>query len=124
MPADILIGTQWGDEGKGKLIDVLTRDVDMVVRFQGGSNAGHTVEIGDQKYVLHLIPSGIFRPNVKNVIGNGVVADPVELMTEMKALAARGVVSEADFPLLLHVDELLNQGAKLNVPWKAFERED
>ena len=91
MPADILIGTQWGDEGKGKLIDVLTRDVDMVVRFQGGSNAGHTVEIGDQKYVLHLIPSGIFRPNVKNVIGNGVVADPVELMEEMKALAARGV---------------------------------
>jgi len=91
MPADILVGTQWGDEGKGKLIDVLTRDVDMVVRFQGGNNAGHTVEIGDQKYVLHLIPSGIFRPNVKNIVGNGVVADPIGLMEELKALAARGI---------------------------------
>ena len=62
MSADVLIGTQWGDEGKGKLIDVLTRDVDAVVRFQGGSNAGHTVEIGSEKYVLHLVPSGIFIP--------------------------------------------------------------
>ena len=67
MSVDILVGTQWGDEGKGKLIDVLTRDVDMVVRFQGGNNAGHTVEIGDQKYVLHLVPSGIFRPGVRNI---------------------------------------------------------
>ena len=61
MPVDILVGTQWGDEGKGKLIDVLTRDVDMVIRFQGGNNAGHTVEIGDEHYVLHLIPSGRVR---------------------------------------------------------------
>ncbi|MBO5689647.1 MAG: adenylosuccinate synthase [Lentisphaeria bacterium] len=91
MPADILIGTQWGDEGKGKLIDVLTRDVDMVVRFQGGNNAGHTVEIGDQKYVLHLVPSGIFRPGVKCVIGNGVVVDVLGLMTEMQDLAKRGM---------------------------------
>ena len=59
MPVDILVGTQWGDEGKGKLIDVLTRDVDMVVRFQGGNNAGHTVEIGKVRYVLDLVPSGI-----------------------------------------------------------------
>ena len=91
MPADILIGTQWGDEGKGKLIDVLTRDVDAVVRFQGGSNAGHTVEIGDEKYVLHLVPSGIFRPGVACIIGNGVVVDPVGLMDEMRALTARGL---------------------------------
>ena len=91
MPADILIGTQWGDEGKGKLIDVLTRDVDAVVRFQGGSNAGHTVEIGDEKYVLHLVPSGIFRPGVACIIGNGVVVDPVGLMEEMRALTARGL---------------------------------
>ena len=62
MSVDVLVGTQWGDEGKGKLIDVLTRDIDMVVRFQGGNNAGHTVEIGKEKYVLHLVPSGIFRP--------------------------------------------------------------
>ncbi|MBR4957375.1 MAG: adenylosuccinate synthase [Lentisphaeria bacterium] len=91
MPADILIGTQWGDEGKGKLIDVLTRDVDMVVRFQGGNNAGHTVEIGDQKYVLHLVPSGIFRPGVKCVIGNGVVVDVLGLTSEMQDLARRGL---------------------------------
>lgn len=90
MPVDILVGTQWGDEGKGKLIDVLTRDTDMVVRFQGGNNAGHTVEIGQDRHVLHLIPSGIFRANVKCVIGNGVVVDPVALMEEMKAIAEKG----------------------------------
>lgn len=90
MPVDILIGTQWGDEGKGKLIDVLTRDVDMVIRFQGGNNAGHTVEIGDEHYVLHLIPSGIFRPNVVNVIGNGLVVDVLGLVEEMKGIAAKG----------------------------------
>lgn len=91
MPVDILVGTQWGDEGKGKLIDVLTRDVDMVVRFQGGNNAGHTVEIGKEKYVLHLVPSGIFRPGVKCLVGNGLVVDPIGLMGEMKDLAARGL---------------------------------
>ena len=90
MPVDILVGTQWGDEGKGKLIDVLTRDVDMVVRFQGGNNAGHTVEIGKEHYVLHLIPSGIFRPNVINVIGNGLVVDILGLVDEMKAIVAKG----------------------------------
>ncbi|MDD3154686.1 MAG: adenylosuccinate synthase [Victivallaceae bacterium] len=91
MPVDVLVGTQWGDEGKGKLIDVLTRDVDMVVRFQGGNNAGHTVEIGDQKYVLHLVPSGIFRKGVKCLIGNGVVVDPIALVAEMENLVSRGV---------------------------------
>ena len=91
MPVDILVGTQWGDEGKGKLIDVLTRDVDVVVRFQGGNNAGHTVEIGEERYVLHLVPSGVFRPEVKCVIGNGVVADPVALEEELEALEKRGV---------------------------------
>jgi len=91
MPADILVGTQWGDEGKGKLIDVLTRDVDVVVRFQGGNNAGHTVEIGKEKYVLHLVPSGIFRKNVLNIIGNGVVVDPIALMEEMQKLVERGI---------------------------------
>ncbi len=90
MPVDILVGTQWGDEGKGKLIDVLTRDVDMVVRFQGGNNAGHTVEIGDKHYVLHLVPSGIFRENVVNVIGNGLVVDVLGLVEEMKGIAAAG----------------------------------
>jgi len=90
MPVDILVGTQWGDEGKGKLIDVLTRDVDMVVRFQGGNNAGHTVEIGKERYVLHLVPSGIFRPEVVCVIGNGLVVDPVALDEELRGIEARG----------------------------------
>ena len=90
MPVDILVGTQWGDEGKGKLIDVLTRDVDMVVRFQGGNNAGHTVEIGSERYVLHLVPSGIFRKGVRCVIGNGLVVDPVALTEEMKGIAEKG----------------------------------
>jgi len=91
MSVTVLVGTQWGDEGKGKIIDVLTRDADVVVRYQGGNNAGHTVEIGDQKYVLHLIPSGIFRPNVINIIGNGLVVDPVSLQEEMVAITARSV---------------------------------
>ncbi|MBQ9775716.1 MAG: adenylosuccinate synthetase, partial [Lentisphaeria bacterium] len=90
MPVDILVGTQWGDEGKGKLIDVLTRDVDMVVRFQGGNNAGHTVEIGSERYVLHLVPSGIFRSNVVNMIGNGLVVDVLGLMEELQNIAAKG----------------------------------
>ena len=91
MPVDILVGTQWGDEGKGKLIDVLTRDVDMVVRFQGGNNAGHTVEIGSERYVLHLVPSGIFRPEVTCVIGNGLVVDPVALDEELRGIESRNL---------------------------------
>ncbi len=91
MSVNVLVGIQWGDEGKGKIIDVLTRDADMVVRFQGGNNAGHTVENGSEKYVLHLIPSGILRPEVINVIANGVVVDPVALEKEMRDLVARGV---------------------------------
>jgi len=91
MPASVLIGVQWGDEGKGKIIDVLTKDADMVVRFQGGNNAGHTVETGTERYVLHLIPSGILRGDVDNVIGNGLVVDPASLKKEMDELSARGV---------------------------------
>jgi adenylosuccinate synthase len=91
MSVEILVGTQWGDEGKGKLIDVLTQDIDMVVRFQGGNNAGHTVEIGKEKYVLHLVPSGIFRSGVACIIGNGLVVDPVSLMEEMQELTRRGL---------------------------------
>lgn len=91
MSVTVLVGTQWGDEGKGKIIDVLTRNADVVVRYQGGNNAGHTVEIGDQKYVLHLIPSGIFRPGIINIIGNGLVVDPIALKEEMEDLTARGI---------------------------------
>src|SRR5579871_4804484 len=82
----ILVGAQWGDEGKGKIIDVLTDTADIVVRTQVGNNAGHTVFIGKQKYVLHLIPSGILRPGKTCVIGNGVVIDPVSLVEEIDGL--------------------------------------
>jgi len=86
MANTILVGAQWGDEGKGKIIDVLTEQADVVVRTQGGNNAGHTVYVGPQKYVLHLIPSGILRKGKRNVIGNGVVVDPLGLVREIKGL--------------------------------------
>src|SRR5256885_16739023 len=76
MPALVLVGAQWGDEGKGKATDLLGGSVDYVVRYQGGNNAGHTVVVGDQKYALHLLPSGILSPGCTPVIGNGVVVDP------------------------------------------------
>ncbi len=91
MPAIVLLGAQWGDEGKGKATDLLGGRVDYVVRYQGGNNAGHTVVIGDEKYALHLLPSGILSPGVIPVIGNGVVVDPAVLLHEMAGLEARGV---------------------------------
>ncbi|MEV1177019.1 adenylosuccinate synthase [Nonomuraea sp. NPDC049784] len=94
MPAAVLVGAQWGDEGKGKATDLLGGDVDYVVRYQGGNNAGHTVVIGDQKYALHLLPTGILSPDVVPVIGNGVVIDPGVLLSEIDGLAARGISAE------------------------------
>jgi len=91
MSNTILVGAQWGDEGKGKIIDVLTEQADVVVRTQGGNNAGHTVFIGKQKYVLHLIPSGILRKKKICVIGNGVVVDPIGLVEEIEGLRKMGV---------------------------------
>jgi adenylosuccinate synthase len=91
MPALVLVGAQWGDEGKGKATDLLGGSVDYVVRYQGGNNAGHTVVIGDQKYALHLLPSGILTPECVPVIGNGVVIDPAVLFQELDALIDRGV---------------------------------
>ena len=87
MKVDVLLGLQWGDEGKGKIVDVLTPQYDLIARFQGGPNAGHTLEFEGIKHVLHTIPSGIFRANVKNVIGNGVVIDPVVFQKEIEKLA-------------------------------------
>ncbi len=86
MPVQIIVGAQWGDEGKGKIVDHLSEHVDIVARYQGGANAGHTVVIGDKEYVLHLIPSGIFHENVTCVIGNGVVIDPIALLDEIRQL--------------------------------------
>ena len=87
----IVLGAQWGDEGKGKLVDLLTDRFDVVVRYQGGHNAGHTIIVGDRKFVLKLIPSGILHPGKLAVIGNGLVVDPIALVTEIDALEAAGV---------------------------------
>lgn len=86
MSVDVLLGLQWGDEGKGKIVDVLTNDYDIIARFQGGPNAGHTLEFDGIKHVLHTIPSGIFRENAINIVGNGVVIDPIIFKKEIDAL--------------------------------------
>lgn len=91
MSVSVLVGSQWGDEGKGKIVDILSENFDIVTRFQGGANAGHTVEIGSKKYILHLIPSGILRENCICVIGNGVVIDPIALLEEIDLLEKNGI---------------------------------
>lgn len=91
MSVSIIVGAQWGDEGKGKIVDLLSEHADVVARYQGGANAGHTIVHGDKKYILHLIPSGILHPSVHCVIGNGVVIDPVALMDEIRMLEDLGV---------------------------------
>ncbi len=91
MSTVVIVGAQWGDEGKGKVIDYLSKEADVVVRGQGGNNAGHTVVVGDQKYALHLIPSGILNENTINVIGNGVVFDPEGFIKEVNGLREKGI---------------------------------
>jgi len=94
MEIDVLLGLQWGDEGKGKIVDYLAPKYQMVARFQGGPNAGHTLKFGGKKFVLHTIPSGIFRDNLQNLIGNGVVIDPITFVKELQELTAVGVTFE------------------------------
>ena len=91
MKVDVLLGLQWGDEGKGKLVDFITPNYDIIARFQGGANAGHTLIFNGEKHVLHLIPSGIFRDNCINIIGSGVVIDPIALVEEIRTLENLGV---------------------------------
>ena len=91
MPATVIVGLQWGDEGKGKTTDFLAEQVAMVVRYQGGDNAGHTVVSGDEVFKLHLVPSGVLYPHITSVIGNGVVVNPATLIDELDRLAARGI---------------------------------
>src|SRR5215210_2614588 len=95
----IVLGAQWGDEGKGKVVDLFSDAFDIVARYQGGHNAGHTVYIGDKKYVLKLIPSGILREGVKAVIGNGVVIDPAALIEEIDILTAAGIPVESQLAI-------------------------
>ncbi|MEL6821079.1 MAG: adenylosuccinate synthase [Calditrichota bacterium] len=109
MSVVVIVGAQWGDEGKGKIVDLLSKDYNIVARYQGGANAGHTVIIKDKKYVLHLIPSGILHDDVECVIGNGVVIDPVALIEEIRLLEEKGV----------HVEDRLkiSQKAHLIMPY-------
>ncbi len=110
MPNVVVVGAQWGDEGKGKIVDLLTQDADVVVRFQGGNNAGHTLVVGGEKTVLHLIPAGILHPGKRGVIGNGVVADPEVLVTEIDRLKAKGALQD-DGQLVVSLD------AHVIMPW-------
>ncbi|MEG0499694.1 MAG: adenylosuccinate synthetase, partial [Rikenellaceae bacterium] len=87
---DVVLGLQWGDEGKGKIVDVLTPKYNVIARFQGGPNAGHTLLFNGKKYVLHTVPSGVFRPDAINIIGNGVVLDPVIFSKELATLEEQG----------------------------------
>ena len=91
MPATVVVGTQWGDEGKGKLTDLLARDMDMVVRYQGGHNAGHRIVVGGEAFALQLVPSGVLYPHITPVIGNGVVVDPAVLLKELDTLTSKGI---------------------------------
>ena len=119
MVVDVLLGLQWGDEGKGKIVDVLTPQYDIIARFQGGPNAGHTLEFEGIKHVLHTIPSGIFRNDVMNIIGNGVVIDPVILQKEIKQLEKLNVDVQSKLliskkaHLILPTHKLLDQASEI-----------
>jgi adenylosuccinate synthase len=90
----VIVGAQWGDEGKGKIVDVLAEEVDVVARYQGGANAGHTVHVGEEEFILHQIPSGILHPRRRCLLGNGVVFDPFQFFEELDALTVRGIDAE------------------------------
>src|SRR5210317_1010336 len=94
MGVDVLLGLQWGDEGKGKIVDVFTPRYDIIARFQGGPNAGHTIEFEGKKFILHTIPSGIFHPEKQNVIGSGVIIDPYILFKEIGSLHEANIFPE------------------------------
>ena len=96
-----VLGAQWGDEGKGKVVDRLARDADLVVRYQGGNNAGHTLVVHGEKTILHLVPSGILQPSVTNVIARGVVLDPEVLVGELDALSDKGALPEPERQLII-----------------------
>ena len=109
MPLLVIVGCQWGDEGKGKIVDVIAHEADMVARYQGGNNAGHTIVVGDKKTILHLIPAGVLNPRVECLIGNGLVVDPIVLEEEIQTLETGGVEVRSR----LH----LSEGAHVIVPY-------
>src|ERR1700741_4974284 len=94
MPAVVVVGAQWGDEGKGKIVDIFTEHADLVVRYGGGPNAGHTLVVGDDKLVVRLIPSGILRPRTTCVLAQGMAIDPKSLVSELEELAKRGLAGD------------------------------
>src|ERR1035438_3312839 len=108
MKVDVILGLQWGDEGKGKIVDVFAPRYNIVARFQGGPNAGHTVEFDNKKFILHTIPSGIFHAKTMNVIGNGVIIDPYNLVKELKQLTDTGIIPEKNL--------LISRRAHLIIP--------
>src|SRR5512136_2813552 len=109
MSVFVVVGSQWGDEGKGKIIDLLTERADIVARYQGGHNAGHTVVVGKEEFILHLIPSGILHRGTRCIIGNGVVIDPAALLEEMDGLRKRGITFGANL--------LISKNAHLIMPY-------
>ncbi|MBI4169734.1 MAG: adenylosuccinate synthase [Acidobacteria bacterium] len=119
MPNIVVVGTQWGDEGKGKVVDILAPHVDVVVRYQGGNNAGHTVVVGKEKYVFHSIPSAILHPGRRCVIGCGVVVDPASLIEEMEALVRRGVVLDGNLFISKNAHMIMPYHRALDLAWEA-----
>ncbi len=110
MPLDIIVGAQWGDEGKGRVVDLLSAQADFVARFNGGDNAGHTVTVGDQTFKLHLIPSGIIHPHTVGAIGNGVVVNPATLLAEIQSLRDAGVTVNPDRLRISYAAHMITPG--------------
>ena len=112
MKSQVVVGTQWGDEGKGKIVDVLAEKADMIVRFQGGDNAGHTVVVNGKKHVLHLLPSGVLHEDAICIIGPGVVCNPFVLLEEMKTLEASGLSTD-------HI--IISDRAQMLMPYHKYQ---
>ncbi|NQV01897.1 MAG: adenylosuccinate synthetase, partial [Bacteroidia bacterium] len=119
MKVDVILGLQWGDEGKGKIVDVFTPRYDVIARFQGGPNAGHTIEFDGKKFVLHTIPSGIFHPEKQNVIGNGVIIDPYILFKEVDSLHAANLKPEKNLLISRRAHLILPSHRLLDAAYEA-----
>ena len=110
MPFSIVVGAQWGDEGKGRVVDLLAVEADMVARYYGGDNAGHTVTVGDKTYKLHLLPSGVVHPHTIGLLGNGMVINPAILLNEMDQVRQSGVSITTDRIKISHAAHLITPG--------------